>query len=109
MANVGVQASARREVLYTRPVRSLVRRVQMAKAARKCGELGYGNGVLHRALLGQVVESGRKRSRTLPRGACVRMCDRRGRERVAHEFLRPRTSAACWGTQGVSYTELSEV
>jgi len=69
VANVGVQASAWREVLYTGPVQSLVCRVQMTKAVHKCGELGNGNGVLHRALLGQVVESGRKWSRTLPRSA----------------------------------------
>ncbi len=57
MANVGVQASVWREVLYTRLVRSLVRWVQMAKAAHKYGKLGNGNGVLHRALLGQVVKA----------------------------------------------------
>ena len=69
MAQAVLQASAGREVLYIGPARSTACRYQMAKAARECGALGNGNGGLHRALLGWVVESGRKRSRTLPRGA----------------------------------------
>ncbi len=57
-----------REVLYIGLVRSPVCRCRMAKATRECGALGNGNGGLHGALLGQVVESGQKWSRTLPHG-----------------------------------------
>ncbi len=64
-----LQASAEREMLYTEPARSPAHRYRMARAARECGVLGNGNGELHGALLGWVVESGRKRSRTLLCGA----------------------------------------
>src|SRR6266702_5996403 len=104
-AEVVLQASAGREVLYTGPAR----RVRMAKAARKFGEPGNGNSGLHRALLGRGVESGRKRSRMPPRGAKLRKGGRRGLERVALASLRPRASALRLGMQGMSYTELSEV
>ena len=33
----------------------------------------------------------------------------RGREHIVPELLRPHVSVACWGTQEVGYTELSEV
>ena len=81
----------------------------MAKAARECGEPGNGNSGLHRALLGQVVESGRKRSHMPPRGAKIRKGGRRGLEHVALASLRPRASVSRLGMRGMSYTELSEV
>ena len=45
----GVQASAGRDTLCVGPVRLLARRVQISKAVDACGELGNGNGGLHRA------------------------------------------------------------
>ena len=54
-ALLGVQASAGRDTLYVGPVQLPARRVQIAKAADACGELGNGNGGLHGALQCQVV------------------------------------------------------
>ncbi len=97
------------EVSYTGLVRSPVRRVQMAKATCKCGEPRNGKCGLHQVLLGWVVKSGQKRSHTLPCSAQIRTGGHRGQERVELVSLRPHASAAHWGMQEVSYTELSEV
>ncbi|KAH9009336.1 hypothetical protein EDB85DRAFT_1903124 [Lactarius pseudohatsudake] len=56
---------------------------------------------------GRVVARDRKWSRTLLRGVKLRIGGRLGRERIAFESLRMRTSAALWGTRGDSCTEVS--
>ncbi|KAH9009237.1 hypothetical protein EDB84DRAFT_1446398 [Lactarius hengduanensis] len=57
------------------------------KAVRKCGDVRKGEWSWS-------VASGRKRSRTLRRGANLGMDGRSSRERVALELLRPHASAA---------------
>ncbi len=81
----------------------------MAKAVCKCGKPGNGKCGLHQVLLGWVVKSSWKQSRTLPRSAQLCMGGCQGQERIELESLRPHVSAARWGMQEVSYTELSEV
>ncbi|KAH8991692.1 hypothetical protein EDB92DRAFT_1816237 [Lactarius akahatsu] len=55
---------------------------------------------------GLVVTSDRKRLRTLARGAKLRRDGCQGWKRVGFQSLRPRASAARWGTQVMSLTEL---
>ncbi|KAH9050387.1 hypothetical protein EDB83DRAFT_2553385 [Lactarius deliciosus] len=74
----------------------------MVKAALGCGEVRRG----YMEPVGWVVASDRKRLRTLQRSATFRRGGRLGREHVEFELLRPRASAARWGTQGMSFTEL---
>ena len=81
----------------------------MAKAMHKCGKPGNGKCGLHRVLLGQVVKSSQKWLCTLPCGAQLRTGGCRGQEHIELVSLRPHASAARWGMQEVSYTELSEV
>jgi len=53
-----VQASAWREMSYTGPARLLARLSRIAKAACARSEFGNGNGGVHGAQLGWVVEGG---------------------------------------------------
>ncbi|KAH9165749.1 hypothetical protein EDB89DRAFT_1971045 [Lactarius sanguifluus] len=56
--------------------------------------------VLHGALLVWVVAGHRKRSRTLPRDTKICRSGCPGRRHITLESLRPRVSAAHWGTRG---------
>ncbi|KAH9051620.1 hypothetical protein EDB83DRAFT_2316751 [Lactarius deliciosus] len=88
-----------------RVTKAAPRRVQAAKAARKCGDVGSdysepaGSGVAMlgattRSLLGRVIKGHRKQLRTLLRGAKLRICVRLYWEHVGLKQLRPRASAA---------------
>ncbi|KAH9021884.1 hypothetical protein EDB85DRAFT_1895455 [Lactarius pseudohatsudake] len=96
------QVCAERELSDIGPRQSRTRRCRRVKAAPECGEVGRG----YMWPVGRVVASDRKQSRTLRRGAKLRRGGRLGRERDEFEFLRPRASAAPWGTQGMCLTEL---
>lgn len=108
-AEMVVQVSAQRKTLYGWWLQSRTHRVRNAKAARKCGELRNGNGGLHGAPLGMVLDGAWKWSRTLPHGAKLCRGGHRDPERVGLESLRPRTHAALSEKQRVSYTELSNI
>ncbi|KAH8978531.1 hypothetical protein EDB86DRAFT_3248946 [Lactarius hatsudake] len=79
-----------------------VERELLVKATRECSEVRRG----YMEPASWVVASDRKQSRTLQRSAKLCRSGRLGWECVGFELLRPRASAACWGTQGMNLTEL---